>query len=103
MKSWFIFGFGLVVGVMFGAFLAAFLLFDDLTEKRPHRIPTVMTATKAPLQKTKVLAILSIKKAEPVVIAAEAVAMDSLPNAEENDALATAKREDAAIPSQSAP
>lgn len=43
------------------------------------------------------------KKAEPVVVAAQAVDANSLPEAEENDVLATVKREDPILSPQNAP
>jgi hypothetical protein len=50
MKSWFLFGSGLFFGAIFGAFLAAFLLFDAFSEKETPA--AVVASVKVDKKKT---------------------------------------------------
>lgn len=104
MKSWFIFGFGLSAGVLLGAFLAAYLLFDDLVKKKPKSSSPVIAAAKAhphptqkiepqqiEVQKTENVPPLPPQEDKPAAVTATPLDLDSLPPAEENNAVATVK------------
>lgn len=98
MKSWFVFGFGLVLGAVMGAFFTMFILFDDVTQRRSPTAPSVVATAKSKLKKARSSLSPSSIEAKPTAIAAEAVDLDSLPPAEEGGVMATVKREDAAVP-----
>jgi len=100
MKSWFVFGSGLLCGVILGAFLASFLLFDDFTKQRPQAVPAtavslndIKPAKVARNKVQKVAAPVPAVEVKPAAVAAEAVDLNSLPPAEEG-VIATARRDD---------
>ncbi len=100
MKSWFVFGSGLLCGVILGAFLASFLLFDDITKQRPQAVPAtavslndIKPAKVAGNKVRKIVAPTLAVEVKPAAVAAEAVDMSSLPPAEES-VIATARRDD---------
>ena len=101
MKSWLIFGFGMVLGGALGAFLVTFIFFDELTQKSSAPVPRIAAVKTVPSEKPKATSAPSVvatpvEEARPVAVTAEAVDPDSLPLMESADVMATAKREDAA-------
>lgn len=105
MKSWFVFGFGVIFGGALGAFLTAFILFDDLTQKPSAPGPRVAAVKAVPVEKQKAppppaVVAAPVEDSRPVAVVAETVDPDSLPPAESTGVMATAKREEAAAPAK---
>ncbi len=97
MKSWFIFGFGLFLGMVFGAFLASFLLFDDVTQD--HSKATVAMAGRghhpravAPVRPMPAL----VAEERPASVIAQPVNLESLPPADDPSVISTVKRDESA-------
>jgi hypothetical protein len=113
MKSWLIFGSGTFVGLIIGAFFAAFLLLDDATQTQLATPTSLSHARISPKkQAAKVEVAHSDSKTEvnrseakrtslpkqvtdskPIAISAEALDLDSLPPATEDNVISTAKRD----------
>ena len=107
MKSWLIFGFGVTLGGVCGAFLTAFILFDDLTHKTSSADPRMAMVKTLKSDKPKAIpasaVVLPEQEARPQAVAAEAVDPDSLPAAAPNGVISTAKRDDAAAAAAASP
>jgi hypothetical protein len=109
MKSWFFFGTGMVLGVTLGALGAAYFLFDDEISKKSLGTGAPVAASHGPAQGVKKadkadLAALSPAEVaagdvKPVAATAEAVDLDSLPEADHDSVISTVKREEAGPPS----
>jgi len=98
MRFWFTFGFGIVLGTVFGFFLASFVLFDDKVQDRASKRannsgashPMVVAAHPSHLSKDA-----KVADAKPAAVSAEAVDLNALPAApaEAAPSFSTAKRE----------
>jgi hypothetical protein len=104
MKFWLAFGSGLVFGLVGGAFLASYVLFDDgsqvVTGTLPPPASIKATAVKIPSTTTKESSVakeVSVIEAKPTAIAAVPVSPDML-EAEEPEVLASAKRDTVSVP-----
>ena len=119
MKNWLIFGSGLILGTVLGAYFVAYLFFDDVTKTPKTAVVTKAAPSVAPLSEVAIAksqpkkvepppgapsatpSAPSISETKPAALAAQFVDPDSLPPAEPN-VISTAKRDDAAVsqPSQ---
>ncbi len=102
MKSWFAFGFGLVIGGIASAFLVTFLLYDEVIKGRPPSVPAASVSwnqTKGVTIRTKKVEPKEVEavssqppmEVKPFAITAEGVNPDSL---SDEGVLATAKRDE---------
>lgn len=104
MKSWFLFGTGLVMGITLGALGAAFFLFDEEVSKKSlgsgpavtatHRIPRSVKKAEGVDLATQPDTATATPEVKPAAVAAEAVDIDSLPDAEKEPVISTVKREE---------
>lgn len=119
MKNWLIFGSGLILGAVLGAYFVAYLFFDDVTKTPKTTVVTKAASHGVPLSQVAIAkpqpkkiepppvapsaapSTPSISETKPASLAAQPVDPDSLPPAEPN-VISTAKRDDAAAsqPSQ---
>ena len=100
MRFWFTFGVGMVLGTVFGFFVASFLLFDDKVPDRSRRAGNsgphpVAVAAAHPVQPQKQAAQPAKTDSKPIAVAAEAVDLNALPAApaEAVPSFSTAKRD----------
>ena len=88
MKSWTIFGFGLLLGTMLGVFsglfFATFYLYNDLTAT-PSSATLSVAAAKHPSRKMGISSGSLPPEVKPSAVAAEAVDIETLPPSQEEE------------------
>ncbi len=98
MRFWFTLGFGLILGTVFGFFLASFLLFDDVQDRPRQASNQIKTTDMVAHAATKIReepppkAAPVVVDSKPAAVAAEAVDLNAI-TVDESNAISTAKRE----------
>ena len=89
------------MGILLGAFVTAFFLLDDMTASKTNPASPTVAANKLHVGKAaKKVDVAtqqsgtSTNEAKPTAVAAEALDLDSLPQADDGGVMSTAKRDD---------